>query len=73
MLGLHRQTLEPFVHNWGRSGPFGSIRGGRCASGFRYRFSEAKSFAAKRVQKNVALVVLWTFQNSALAIAGERV
>lgn len=33
VLGLHRQTLEPFVPG-GAIWTFGSIRGGRCASGF---------------------------------------
>lgn len=72
VLGLHRQTLEPFVPG---GGDLDVRQYSRWALRLRVPFTvpvEAKSLQLNEVQKS-NLVVLWTFPNSALAIAGERV
>ncbi|KBG53194.1 aromatic ring-hydroxylating oxygenase subunit alpha [Mycobacterium tuberculosis] len=72
VLGLHRQTLEPSVPG---GGDLDVRQYSRWALRLRVPFTvpvEAKSLQLNEVQKS-NLVVLWTFPNSALAIAGERV
>ncbi|BBX74485.1 aromatic ring-hydroxylating dioxygenase subunit alpha [Mycobacterium shinjukuense] len=72
VLGLHRQTLEPLV-------PGGGDLDVRQYSPWALRIrvpfafpAEAKSLPLNEVQR-ANLSVLWTFPNSALAAAGERV
>lgn len=72
VLGLHRQTLEPFVPG---AGDLDVRRYSPWALRIRVPFTfpaEVKSLQLNEVQK-ANLSVLWTFPHSALAAAGERV
>ncbi|KAA1250412.1 aromatic ring-hydroxylating dioxygenase subunit alpha [Mycobacterium simiae] len=72
VLGLHQQTLEPFVPG---AGDLDVRQYSPWALRIRVPFTfpaDAKSLQLTEVQK-ANLSVLWTFPHSALAAAGERV
>ncbi|SOJ54336.1 Anthranilate 1,2-dioxygenase large subunit [Mycobacterium simulans] len=72
VLGLHRQTLEPLVPG---GGDLDVRQYSPWALRIRVPFTfplDVKSLQLNEVQKS-NLSVLWTFPNSALAAAGERV